>query len=334
MVGRRDFLKASTLAGVSAGALGCAGRNEGLLVVPGETLSVQNMEAYLARLDSSMHMIATAESPIPQFFPKGKFDKNDPVLKKGDELLRKNMRSLMLVGSFKDLPEEGRVYPGMQNRLWTSMNEMDEAMLGMHKAVKELTPTERVEIGRALKADPDLGMRIIGAIDEEAGKFGVSMERRMHLRSLAAQACARLKQSSTMFLDEYVTKTEKVMTRSLDPEDVQRQLMASIGEKEFFAMRDRHERYIERWQIAQASTDPQSTNGSWIQKPAQEIPGTGAIKVGAVLLGVGVLVFGLGAIMVAAGNEVGLFVGTVGALLGIGGLITLIVGAIVRAVYS
>jgi len=332
MLGRRDFLKASTVVGVSAGAAGCAGRNEGLIVVPGEALSAQNMEAYLARLDGSMHAIATGESPIPRAFPEAKLDTSDPVIKNGEDLLRKNMRSLMLVGSFQDLPEEGRAYPGMQSRLFGGMREMDESMIGMHNAIKALTPTERVEIGRALKADPELGMAIIGALDAQAAQSGISMERRLHLRSLATQACSRIKQSTSMFIDEYVAKTEKIMARPVDPEDVQRRLLATLGENEYFALRDRHERYLEKWQIAQAA-DPASANGSWVQKPnnAKIERANTLLTVGGILLGLGILVFAVAALGITFENIAGLFVATAGALLSIGGLVLLIIGAVMRA---
>lgn len=335
MLGRRDFLKASTVVGVSAGAAGCAGRNEGLVVVPGEALTAQNMEAYLARLDGSMHAISTNPSPIPKLFPDVKFDKSDPVIKNGEELLRKNVRSLMLVGSFNDLPEEGRVYPGMQNRLFGGMNEMDEAMIGMHNAIKALTPTEQADIGRALKADPNLAMSIIGALDEQAAQSGISMERRVHMRSLAAQACARIKQSPSMFIDEYVAKTEKILNRPVDPEEIQRRLLASIGENEYFSLRDRSERYLERWRVAQ-SEDPASTDGSWVQKPnsAKIDRANTVLTVGGVLLGLGILVFVVAMVLVSgsgSGAIGGLFVATAGAVLALGGIVCLIVGAVMRA---
>lgn len=334
MLGRRDFLKASTVVGVGAGAAGCAGRNEGLVVVPGEALSVQNMEAYLAHLDGAMHTIKTEESSIPRIFPDVKLDKADPVIKNGEDLLRKNVRSLMLVGSFSDLPEEGRAYPGMQRRLIHGMNEMDDAMIGMHNAMKALTPTERVEIGRALKADPDLGMKIIGALDAQAAQSGISTERRLHLRTLASQACTRIKQSTSMFIDEYVAKTEKIMARPLDPDDIQRRLIASLGEKEFFALRDRHDRYVERWQIAQ-SGDPASADGSWVQKPneAKLERASTVLTVGGILLGVGLLVGVISVLLIASNTYAipGLFVATAGALLVIGGIVCLIVGAVMRA---
>jgi hypothetical protein len=337
MIDRRDFLKTSTLVGVGTGVAACAGQGDGLLVVPSSSLTAADMETYLARLDRAMNDIATKESPIPKLFPTAKLSPADPGVKEGEDLMRKNLRSLLLVGSFKDLPEEGRAYPGMQARMWNAMTEMDDAMLGTHRKLTAMTPTERADIGRALKADPGLGMRIIEAFDQEAASHGLPMERRLHLRSLGAQVTSRLKQSSTLFIDEYTTKAEKLIARSTNVEDVQRHLLATLGEQEFFAMRERNFQYAEKWRLAQATPPTAAAPGAPLpyghtqQQQAKTPPGAGAVKVGGILLGLGAIIFLLGVIIAAGGSEVGLVMGTVGALLGIGGLITLIVGAIINA---
>lgn len=330
MFDRREFLKTSGMIGVGTAATACAGRRDELIIVPPSTLTVADMEAYLARLDHSMDALATGPSPMPKIFPAHKFSPKDPVIKSGEDLLRKNLRSLMLVGSFQDLPEEGRVYPGMQSRVWGAMTEMDDAMRGMHRALSEMTPTQRADIGRALKADPELGMRIVEAFDVEAAAHGVPMQRRMHLRSLALQVTSRLKQSSTMFIDEYVTKTQKVLNRSTDPEDVQRRLLATLGEEEFFALRQRTIEYSERWRVAQAKSTNAAppANGQIQSKP--DPPGSAAVSTGGILLGIGVLLLIVGVLLTAV-SEIGLIGITVGALLALGGLITYIVGASIRA---
>lgn len=335
MLHRREFLKTSTLVGVGTAATACAGRDEGLLVVPASALSTADMDAYIARLDGSMNAIATGPSPIPKLFPDKKWNSTDPVIKSGEELLRKNLRSLLLVGSFQDLPEEGRAYPGMQARMWSSMTEMDEAMRGTHNSLSSMTPTERADIGRALRADPELGMRIVEAFDIEAAAQGLPMERRMHMRTLAVQVTNRLKQSSPMFIDEYTTKTQKILTRSSDTEDVQRQILAALGEEEFFALRDRTFKYSERWRLAQANPPagaatvaPPPYGYGQTKAAPKDPPGSGAITAGAILLGLGVVVL---LISVSVGDIAGAFGVTAGALLGLAGLITLIVGAAIRA---
>ena len=54
MFDRRAFLKASGLVSVGTAATACAGRHDELIMVPPSTLTVADMEAYLARLDHSM----------------------------------------------------------------------------------------------------------------------------------------------------------------------------------------------------------------------------------------------------------------------------------------
>jgi hypothetical protein len=329
MVARREFLKTSTLIGMGTAATACASRPGDLLVVPSTDLTATDMEAYLARLDRSMNSIAVNPSPIVKIFPEKKFKLDEPVMKSGEDLMRKNLRSLLLVGSFRDLPEEGRVYPGMQARMWGAMGEMDDAMRGTHQALSALTPTERADIGRALRADPELGMRIVEAFDAESAAQGVPVERRMHLRSLGIQATNRLRQSTTMFIDEYTRKTEKILNSPVDPEELQRKLLATIGEEEFFSLQKRTSLYAEKWRLAQAA--PASSPQAAPRQPtasAKDPPGTGAITAGAVLLGIGVVVLLLS---IVAGGVDGFFGVTAGALLGIAGLITLIIGGAIRA---
>lgn len=324
---RRDFLKASTLIGVGTAATACASRQSDLLIVPQSELTVADMEAYLARLDRAMNAIAVNPPPVVKVFPDKKWSREDPFVRSGEDLMRKNLRSLLLVGSFHDLSEEGRAYPGMQSRMFGAMGEMDEAMRGTHQAMAALTPTERAEIGRALRADPELGMRIVETFDAECAVQGVPMERRMHLRSLGIQVTNRLRQSTTMFIDEYTRKTEKILSRPVDPEDFQRRLIASLGEEEFFALQRRNENYIEKWRLAQASPAKGGTSAS-AQAAQKDPPGSTAATVGAVLLGLGLVVLLIGAV---AGDGIGPFGITIGALLALGGLITLLVAAGMRA---
>lgn len=331
MVDRREFLKASTLIGVGTAATACASRQSDLLIVPPTDLTVADMEAYLSRLDRSMNAIAVNPSPIVKIFPEKKLPLNDPFIKSGEDLMRKNLRSLLLVGSFHDLPEEGRAYPGMQSRMFGAMGEMDDAMRGTHRVLSALTPTERADIGRALKADPNLGMRIVEAFDVECAAQGVPLERRMNLRSLGIQATNRLRQSATMFIDEYTRKTEKILNRPVDPEDMQRRLIASLGEEEFFALQRRSAMHVEKWRLAQAAPANGAAASTAAKPAAKDPPGSSAATAGAVLLGLGILVLLIGVI---AGDVMGAFGVTVGALLAIAGLITLIVAAGIRAANS
>ncbi|MDI1443294.1 hypothetical protein [Polyangium sp. 6x1] len=326
---RRDFLKVGVLGGAgtaAAGSLGCAGTT-GAAASPVLMVSPEEMDRFLARLDGGLDALKTREARIPSMIPAR--DATDPKYQKQEQVVRKTLRSLLLVGSFNDLPEEGRAHPGMQARMRNGMGEMDEAMLGMTSELEALTPTERADIGLRMRKDPGLGMRIIEAIDEDAAKAGISMERRLHLRSIAVEACARMKQSTPLLIDEYVTKVNKVAARPVTIADFERRLVAQMGEEAVFQLRERTEAHARRWNVASAGAT--ANDGAAPQAPAAANPHARSnmvLSVGGILLGVGVLALLIGGIFASGG---GVYVMTVGALLGIAGLITLIVGAIMRA---
>ncbi|MRG94880.1 hypothetical protein [Polyangium spumosum] len=329
---RRDFLKVGVIGGAgtaAAGTLGCAGTT-GAAAPPVALVSPEEMDRFLARLDGGLDKLKTGESSIASLFPK--LDSTDSNHQKQDVLVRKTLRSLLLVGSFNDLPEEGRVHPGVQDRMWSGMGEMDEAMLGMTSALDSLTPTERADIGLRMRKDPGLGMRIVEAIDQDAAKAGIPMERRLHLRAIAVEACSRMKQSTPLLIDEYVTKVNKVAARPANVAEFERRLVAQMGEEAFFQYRERTEALARRWNVAsagQAANDGAGPNAPPAADPHQR--SSRVLTVGGILLGVGALSLLVGGIIVSSGGFVGAFVMTVGALLGIGGLITLIVGAAIRA---
>ncbi|HVK66044.1 MAG TPA: hypothetical protein VM694_16290 [Polyangium sp.] len=325
---RRDFLKVGVIGGAgtaATGGLGCAGTT-GVAASPVMVVSPEEMDRFLARLDGNLDSLKTGDSPITSLFPK--LDATDSKVQKQDLLVRKTLRSLLLVGSFNDLPEEGRAHPGMQARMWNGMGEMDEAMLGMTSELEALTPTERADIGLRMRKDPGLGMRIVEAIDEDAAKVGISTERRLHLRSIAVEACARMKQSTPLLIDEYVTKVNKVVARPVTVADFERRLVAQMGEEAFFELRERTEAHARRWNVAStgATANDGAAQGPTAAKPHSR--SNTVLAVGGILLGVGVLAMVIGGIFASGG---GIFAVTVGAILGIAGLITLIVGAVLRA---
>ncbi len=337
---RREFLRAGAVAGagaVSLGGAGCAGLGEGL-APPLAPMSGAEMDGFLARLDRSMTSISTGD-PFSDLLPGSAVPAADAAdYAKGQEVLRKTLRSLMLVGSFHDLPDEGRAHPGMQDRMWRSMGEMDDAMLGVTGALAGLTPTERADIGRALRDDPGLGMRIVEALDREAGALGVPMSRRLHLRAIAVEVSGRLRQSAPLLIDEYAGKVRKVAARHGSSEEIERRLATQMGDQAFWAMRDRTVAAAARWDVAQAggyvyvgpvvggAPSPYVSQAPGARKRAETV-----ITVGAVLLGLGVVAGAAGGIVLASGGPLGAAVAvTVGAVVGLAGLITLIVGLVQR----
>jgi len=108
-------------------------------------------------------------------------------------------------------------------------------VLGVTEMLDALTPAARVDLQQKLKRRPELGMRLGEELDSEAARAGLSLERRLHLRSMASQLTFRLKnQSASLLIDEYVGKVKKVTARQGSPAEVQRRLAAAMSQAAFF----------------------------------------------------------------------------------------------------
>jgi hypothetical protein len=260
---RRDFLRAGAVAGGSMGlgALGCGAVLEGISAVPVPSvaeLAALDMDGFLRNLDTSLGFIrstSTLDSIVTKEVQSGA--RKDPRLQGSEELVRKTLRSMLLTGSFGDLPEAGRAHPGVQARLWNSLQEMDDAVLGMNKLLTSLTPTERADVTRLMRDDPTAAPRVLDALDDEAVKAGVNEKRRTHLREVGKHACFRMRQSTNLFIDDYDDKVKKVSVRDSSVESFQRRLMAQMGEQAFWDFHQRQFALAQAWQhvpgIAQAA---------------------------------------------------------------------------------
>lgn len=334
---RRDVLKAGAVATLSGS--GCAS----LLSNPG-SVSSGEMDGFLASLDTAMDSIGNGKF-FERFLPTSQSEELARRAKHGEELTKKTLRSLLLVGTLRELPEEQLAHEGVQKRLRDSMGEFDDAMFGMSSLLENLSPTERAEVSKALQADPQLGMRVMGAVDQEAATFGVSMKQRTQLRALSAHTCARLRHSPELTLTEYTGKMNKVAARHGARAQAERNAAAVIGSALL-------------WQNQPAEGG--AVGGGELSPPPppppQETPGTAApqyspdelqpvpeqrprrrashvvLTAGGIALGLGLTIIGVGFAASSGSGGFVLALGlTFGGLIGIAGLITLIIGLILLA---
>lgn len=336
---RRHFLRAGA---VSSGGLvvvsGCGASGlegallKGVASAP-PTMSDADVQSFLKRLNGQMVGVQERK-PMAGLLELCRGKTNSEDLARGDALVRKTLRSLLLAGSFSDLPVEARAHPNVQQRMFDGMNELDEATLGMRDVLANVTPTERADMARALREDPELAMSIVGAIDEEAGRIGVTGERRLHLRTLAAHVSSRMKQSPGLFMDELVNKVDKMKSRDLGAASMERRIIAQMGEDEFFSVRDRMVAANRTWRVAgshKIGTDGEAEEELDEDGQRRRL-GTPLLTVGGVLMGMCLVYTTIGLLLVlAAGSFAGAFVLTHAALVLIGGLVTLILGGIRRA---
>src|SRR5262249_12997400 len=154
------------------------------------------------------------------------------------------------------------------------------------------------------------------------------------MRSIGTQLAFRMRQSTSLFFDEYVGKVARVRARHGTNAEIERALAAKLGDAAFWELHDRTIAAARRWESPHASVtvSEMAAMTSWVG-PKNEPRGETAMTVGAILLGIGVVVGVAGAIAlsqphVGVGGAVPV---TIGAAVGFAGLIALLVGATLRA---
>ena len=326
---RRDFLVGS-MGALAAGVTGCAGINQ--IVAPNwPDITPLQMDRFLIASDSAMNRIS--ENPDSGRFLSELHEK--PPSEKDAQLFRQSMRSLLLAGNFGDLSVAGQVHPGVQKRLQYSAPEIDASVSGTTDHIKSLAPTARADIQSALREDPTLGDRLLETIDNETAAVGASNRRRMQLQILGKHIIERLKHSSDMFINEYVTKCEKLTAVSGSAAETQRFMAARIGEAAFKARVREAENAARYWQrqkledipigyqlVAEENTNNESPSDNSEQdqplQPLQLPKGISKIgkeveggekrserlrRRGTSLLGIGLVTTGVGWIMILIGIE-------------------------------
>ena len=239
---RRDFLIGG-MGALAAGVTGCAGISQ--VIAPSwPNVTPLEMDRFLIASDEAMNRIV--ENPdgghaISKFQQK-------PMSEKNAHLYRQSMRALLLGGNFGDLSVAGQVHPGVQKRLHYSAPEIDAAVFGTMNQMKSMSPTTRADIQSALREDPTLGAQTLEAMDLEAAAVGASNRRRKQLHVIGQRIIDRLKHSSDMFINEYVTKCEKLTAVSGSAAETQRFMAARIGQAAFKARLKEAENAARYWQ--------------------------------------------------------------------------------------
>jgi hypothetical protein len=314
---RRDALKlgAGLAAGAALGTAGCA--LPGVRQV-GDRLVPDDMDAFLKGWDS--HLEGIGQSRFVEGFASGFLGKPvTPELRKelepSENLFRRMLHTLMLTQSFRDLSDEGQMHPEVQKRMRDRLEEVDATVFAVSANLEGMDAAQRKAVQEALLEKPDLAMRLAETLDGEAARAGVTGRRRVQLRSMMTQASFRLSKADPgTVIDECVGKVK----RASDPsraEMLSALTAAQAGSEAFFRNRS-----------ARTGGEDPGPALDWDQQP-----GGRAIKSGAYMMGIGAITFGFSAIVVNAGTFGFVFGMTAGAVLFAIGLITLIVGAIIRA---
>ena len=328
---RRDFL----MGGIGAwatGTTGCAGIRQ--IIAPSwPNVAPAEMDGFLVDLDGAMNRIT--ENPAGERFLSELQQR--PSREQDARLLRQGMRTLLLAGNFGDLSVAGQVHPGVQQRLQYSASEMDSTTLGVMDHLQSLSPVARANMQSALRRDAKLGDRVLEAIDLEASSVGVPVRRRLQLRAMGKHIIGRLQHSSDMFIDEYVTKSQKVLSQPASVAETQRLMAAHMGEPAFKARRQEAENAALRWQAMELQEMPIGYQ-SLAKEETSEEESDAWYRAGNRLLGFGAITTVVGWLIIAIGAGIssdglviiGLIPGvTVGPLAFLLGIVTILLGGLI-----
>ena len=335
---RRNFLIGG-IGALATGTTGCAGVGIRQVIAPSSpNVKPAEMDGFLVALDGAMNRIT--ENPAGGHFLSELQQR--PSREQDARLLRQGMRALLLVGNFGDLSVAGQVHPGVQQRLQYSAPELDSTTLGLMDHLQSLSPAARANMQSALRQDAGLGDRVLETIDLEASSVGVPVRRRLQLRAMGKHIIGRLQHSSDMFIDEYVTKSQKVLSQPGSVAETQRLMAAHMGEPAFKARRQEAENAALRWQamelqkipIGYQSLEKEDTGETRSDEEESEAwyrAGNRLLGFGAIMTVVGWLIIALGS---GTGSDgliiIGLIPGvTVGPLAFLLGLVTILLGGLI-----
>lgn len=325
---RRDFIKSGLVITMAAGATGPKAFGE-VLAPAEDNVSHFEMERFIKELDLSMDRISHSGGEYIRNIISETPDESE------EKFFRANLRSLMLVGSFSDLPIKGQVHPWMQKRMMYSAAEMELSVNNSFNMLKNMSEEAKEDIRTALTEDTSLGRRILDTLDLEAQAIGVPSARRRHLKIMGRRIIRRLRHSPGMFIDEYVHKTEKLMLASNSDEALEKMFRMQVGEARYSTCLKEAESTALEWEKLNIPdmavgygliTDDQE-NDEEPKEPSKpkRIKGMRLLGIGAVTTAVGLLLMAAVPALLWPGVILGI---TIGPVLIILALIIILISAI------
>ncbi len=343
---RRTFLEQAA-ATAGAAALPLAGCATGSLRAGFPALDESAADAMVARFRRALADASTRSVVTDAVARVQRPDGDAPAadLAHADALAEKAVRALLVADLVGNL-QRGGASSKADDILGEFGPALDDAIYS-HAALLHRTPVrEKRRIDEVLRREGDVPMRVGEALDEHARRFGVSPETRGKMRRLLTDLTTRSRaQSLSAIGEECVDKVRRV-SASRGDEAVFARALATQGTSS--ALWTAAQVPLGQAPWASASTPPRPTTNatpppasapgaidpSLVTGPPPSRPrsGTSTIRAGAIMSGVGVAVFGLGLLGAFAEGGIALaVVATLGGILLLAGLITLLVGAIMYA---
>ncbi len=327
---RREFIKSGLVLTLATGATGHSAFGE-IIAPTEENLSHAEMERFLKELDISMDRISHSGGD----HIKNLISQTPGV--REDQIFRSCLRSLLLVGSFSDLPIKGQVHPQMQKRMLYSAPEVDFSVNHSLEFLRNLSDESKEEIRSALAEDRNLGRQVLDTLDLEARAIGVHSARRRQMNVMGRRIMRRLRHSPEMLLDEYVTKTEKLLLASNSDEAFDKMFKMQVGEARYSSCLKEAESAARHWENLNIPdlavgygliTDEQEND----EEP-EEMPKPKRIR-GLKLLGIGLATTAVGwLLLIMQVVDLGLILGvTLGPIITLIAIIVILITAIIAII--
>lgn len=309
-----------------AGATGPSAFGE-VFIPTEEHLTQTEMERFIREMDASMDRIAHSGGDYLKSLT------HQTPRESEQKFFRSSLRSLMLIGSFGELPIKGQVHPWMQKRMMFSAPEVDFSVLNSFDILKNLSGESMEEIRSALTDDPELGGRILDTLDLEARSIGVPSARRRQMKVMGKRIIRRLRHSPEMLIDEYVKKTEKLLLASNSDEAFERLFKMQVGEAKYTDYSKEAERAALQWKNSKIPDMPIGYDSMIIEHVDNQhtkITDDPKPSKGLRLLGIGAIITAVGWLTLAiAPNWLSLILGvTIGPILILIALLILIINSV------
>ncbi len=337
---RREFIKSGLVLTMAAGATGHSAFGE--IIAPSEeNLNQAEMERFINDLDISMERISHSG---------GDHFKNlisQTPSESEEKIFRSSLRSLMLVGSFGDLPIKGQVHPQMQKRMMYSASEVNFSVNNSLGLLKNMSDESKEEIRYALTEDRRLGRQILDTLDLEAISIGVPSARRRQMKVMGRRIIRRMRHSPEMLIDEYVNKTEKLLLASNSDKAFERMFKMQVGETRYSSCLKEAESAARQWEKSNVpdmavgygliTDDQENDEEPKLSKSPVFLQGLRLLGIGAITTAAGGLLIAIGMLPIPILSEVSFIVGvvlgvTVGPILILIALIVIIISAIIFAI--
>lgn len=228
MIDRRDALLGAL--GLSHIALDGCVKHDVPPAAPG--LAPAELEQKLADMDRVLLTLGSAK-PSPETF--GVVGAPRAKVEAAHEVITRAMRTMHVMGTLGELPPESQAHESVQRRVWRALPEVHETTMMIVDHLDQMSPEERKKIDERIKQDPDLTMRVVETMDENAQRLGISGTQRAKMRAAAAHLAWRLKNQGTgALVEDLVGKVDRVIARQGSDAELQRKVAARVAQAQLF----------------------------------------------------------------------------------------------------